>query len=131
MRREGVKALVLALAVVAGTAGGALVLRRPPAPDDTRPAQVAAGGRLLRRWGKGTVAEPEPVHVEAAALALVAVAGLLVLVLRNGDRPDLGREIAQALAPVDYPGGTLARPDAPDVATLLLPPPVPPEETPR
>ena len=44
----------------------------------------------------------------AAALLLVTAAGLLVLAARGRDRPDLGREIAQALAPADFPGGTLA-----------------------
>jgi len=43
----------------------------------------------------------------AAALLLVTAAGLLVLAARGRDRPDLGREIAQALAPADFPGGTL------------------------
>jgi len=32
-------------------------------------ARTARRWRLLRRWGKGTVAEPEPVHFEAAVLA--------------------------------------------------------------
>lgn len=43
----------------------------------------------------------------AAALLLVAGAGLLVLAARGDARPDLGREIAQALAPADFPGGSL------------------------
>jgi len=34
-----------------------------------RRARAARRVRLLRRWGKGTVAEPEPVHIEAALLA--------------------------------------------------------------
>ena len=34
-----------------------------------RRARTARRARLLRRWGKGTVAEPEPVQIEAALLA--------------------------------------------------------------
>ena len=51
----------------------------------------------------------------AAALLLVAGASLLVLVARGDSRPDLGREIAQALAPADFPGGSLVAPPAVDV----------------
>lgn len=36
---------------------------------DHRRARAARRARLLRRWGKGTVAVPEPVHIEAAVLA--------------------------------------------------------------
>jgi len=43
----------------------------------------------------------------AAALFLVTGAGLLVFAASRDNRPDLGREIAQALAPADFPGGSL------------------------
>ena len=38
-----------------------------------RRARVARRARLLRLWGRGTVAVPEPVHIEAALLAGVDV----------------------------------------------------------
>ena len=56
----------------------------------------------------------------AAALLLVAAAGLLVLATRGRERASLGSEIAQALAPPDYPVRTLADPDASDLGTLLF-----------
>ena len=54
----------------------------------------------------------------AAALLLVTAAGLLVLAARGNDRGDLGREIAQALAPADYPTGSLI--EDPAVGALLF-----------
>lgn len=54
----------------------------------------------------------------AAALLLVTGAGLLVLAASRDDRPDLGREIAQALAPADFPGGSLV--DQPPVDLMLF-----------
>lgn len=36
---------------------------------ENRRARAARRAWLIRRWGKGTVAEPEPVHIEAALLA--------------------------------------------------------------
>ena len=54
----------------------------------------------------------------AAALLLVTAAGLLVLAARGNDRGDFGREIAQALAPADYPAGSLV--DDPAMGTLLF-----------
>jgi len=62
----------------------------------------------------------------AAALLLVTAAGLLVLAARDRDRPDLGREIAQALAPADFPVGTLAGEEGTSAfGTLLLQPGAP------
>jgi hypothetical protein len=54
----------------------------------------------------------------AAALLLVAGAGLLVLAASRDTPPDLGREIAQALAPADFPGGSLV--EQPRVDVLLF-----------
>lgn len=54
----------------------------------------------------------------AAALLLVAGAGLLVLAARGAAQPDLGREIAQALAPADFPGGSLVA--QPGVGLMLF-----------
>jgi hypothetical protein len=54
----------------------------------------------------------------AAALLLVTGAGLLVLAASRDTRPDLGREIAQALAPADYPAGSLV--EQPAVGMMLL-----------
>ena len=36
---------------------------------ENRRARAARRAWLIRRWGKGTVAVPEPVHIEAALLA--------------------------------------------------------------
>lgn len=57
----------------------------------------------------------------AATLLLVAAASLLVYAVRGKERSSLGNEIAQALAPADYPGRTLAAPDdASALGTLLF-----------
>jgi hypothetical protein len=57
----------------------------------------------------------------AAVLLLVAAAGLLVLATRGRERASIGSEIAQALAPADYPGRTLAAPnDASALGSLLF-----------
>lgn len=87
-----------------------------PAHWDSLAARVASGvhrGGFLR-----FAATPA---AWAAALLLVTAAGLLVLAARGSDRPDIGRELAQALAPADYPGGSLVGTDgAPAVGELLL-----------
>jgi len=56
----------------------------------------------------------------AAALLLAAAAGLLVLAARGRESNDLGHELAAALAPADFPGGSLSGIEAPPVAALLL-----------
>ena len=92
-------------------------------PDDPEhweafAARVAAGARS---GGFARLATTPAAW--AAALLLVAAAGLLVLVTRGDDRASLGSEIAQALAPADYPGRNLAGPDdASAIGALLFQP---------
>ena len=59
----------------------------------------------------------------AAALLIMASAGLLVLALREREPASLGSEIGRALAPADYPGRDLAgAADAPQLGSLLFRP---------
>src|SRR5262245_54004350 len=82
---------------------------------DALAARVAAGARSGGFAGLATTP-----GAWAAALLLVAAAGLLVLALRAPERPSLGSEIAEALAPADYPGRTLAAPDDASALGSLL-----------
>jgi len=91
-----------------------------PAYWDGLAARVAAGA------GRGGFARFATTPAAwAAALLLAAAAGLLVLAARGRESDDLGRELAAALAPPDYPGGSLTGTDAPPVAALLLEAPAP------
>jgi hypothetical protein len=83
---------------------------------DALAARVAGGAR-----GAGFARLATTPAAWAAALLLVAAAGLLVLAARGRERESLGSEIAQALAPADYPGRTLAAPnDASMIGSLLF-----------
>jgi hypothetical protein len=89
-----------------------------PAYWDGLAARVSAGARAgsLARFAATPAAW-------AAALLLVTAAGLLVVAARGRENPDLGRELAQALAPADYPGGTLiTTEDTSPLGALLLEP---------
>ena len=81
---------------------------------DALAAQVAAGARA---GGFARLATTPAAW--AAALLLVAAAGLLVLATRSRERPTLGSEMARALAPADYPGRDLAASDNP-LGSLLF-----------
>lgn len=95
-------------------------------PDDSAywdglAARVAAGA-----GSRGFLRFATTPAAWAAALLLVTAAGLLVFVARGREpAADLGREIAAALAPADYPGGSLSGSEAPPVAALLLEAPAP------
>lgn len=82
---------------------------------DALAAQVTAGARA------GSFARLITTPAAwAATLLLVAAAGLLVLATRGRERSSLGGEIAQALAPADYPGRTLATPGDASLGSLLF-----------
>jgi len=86
-----------------------------PAYWDGLAARVAAGA------GRGGFARFASTPAAwAAALLLATAAGLLVLAARGREPDDLGRELAAALAPADFPGGSLSGIEAPPVAALLL-----------
>lgn len=84
-----------------------------PAYWDALAARVAAGARA---GGFARLATTPAAW--AAALLLVTAAGLLVLATRK--EASLGSEIAQALAPADYPGRSLAAPDDASALGSLL-----------
>lgn len=84
-----------------------------PAYWDALAARIAGGAR---QGGFARLATTPAAW--AAALLLVFAAGLLVVATRK--EPSLGSEIAQALAPADYPGRTLAGDDASALGTLLF-----------
>ena len=82
---------------------------------DALAARVAAGARA---GGFARLATTPAAW--AAALVLMTAAGLLVLALRGREPASIGSEIAEALAPADYPGRTLATPDEASLGTLLF-----------
>jgi hypothetical protein len=86
-----------------------------PAYWDALAARIAAGAR-----GGGFARLATTPAAWAAALLLMTAAGILVLATRR--EAPLGREIARVLAPADYPGGDLARPDASALGTMLFHP---------
>lgn len=80
---------------------------------DALAERVAAGARA-----GGFVRLATTPAAWAALFLLTAAAGLLVLATRT--RTTLGTEIAQVLAPADYPGRNLATPVDASLGTLLF-----------
>lgn len=84
-----------------------------PAYWDALAERVAAGARA-----GGFVRLATTPAAWAATLLLVTAAGILVFATRR--EATLGSEIAQALAPADYPGQSLAGPDEGSALGSLL-----------